>query len=40
MDSFHCHLMDSIKKRLRKSNAELAVIPGMIFLFIERLLYV
>ena len=31
IDSFRCHLMDSIKKRLRKSNAELAVFPGMIF---------
>jgi len=35
MDSFRCHLMESVKKRLRKANAELAVIPGMIFLFIE-----
>ena len=28
MDSFRCHLMDSIKKRLRKANAETAIIPG------------
>jgi len=28
LDSFRCHIMDSIKKQLRKANAELAVIPG------------
>ena len=28
MDSFRCHLMDSVKKRLRKTNAETAIIPG------------
>jgi len=28
MDSFRCHIMDSVKKQLRKTNAELAVIPG------------
>ena len=26
IDAFHCHLMDSVKKRRRKANAELVVI--------------
>ena len=28
MDSFRCHIMDSVKKRVRQANAETAVIPG------------
>jgi len=28
MDSFRCHLMESVKKRLRKTNAATAIIPG------------
>lgn len=28
MDSFRCHIMESVKKRLRKVHANLAVIPG------------
>lgn len=28
MDSFRCHIMDSVKKSLRKANVETAIIPG------------
>ena len=28
MDSFRCHIMDTVKKSVRKANAETAIIPG------------
>ena len=28
LDSFRCHIKDSVKKRLRKANSQMAVIPG------------